>query len=86
MDHTLALGMVIAFVGGLVRGTTGFGAAIARWRVIVPISLAAVLTVPLGGLLLADADSKALRQLIAVTVIVFSIACCRTGVITAHIA
>lgn len=111
MDHTLALAMVIALVGGLVRGTTGFGAAmvmtpalallvgpktavpvtllletfaassmlpaaaaIARWRVIAPISLAALLTVPLGGLLLADADPTTLRRLIAVTVIVFSTA------------
>lgn len=111
MDRQLALAMAIALAGGLVRGTTGFGAAmvmspalalllgpktavpvtllletfaatsmlpaaaaIARWRVIAPISLAALLTVPLGGLLLADADPKLLRQLIAVTVIVFSIA------------
>lgn len=111
MERQLALGMAIALVGGLVRGTTGFGAAmvmspalalllgpktavpvtllletfaassmlpaagaIARWRVIAPISLAALLTVPLGGLLLADTDPKLLRRIIAVTVIVFSIA------------
>ena len=111
MDRTLALGLLIALGGGLVRGTTGFGAAmvmtpalallvgprmavpvtllletfaaipmlpaaaaIARWRVIAPIAVAALLTVPLGGLLLAGADPKVLRALIAVTVIVFSLA------------
>lgn len=111
MDRTLALGLLIALIGGLVRGTTGFGAAmvmtpalalligpktavpvtllletfaampmlpaaahIARWRVIAPISVAALLTVPLGGLLLSYADPKLLRYLIAVTVIVFSLA------------
>jgi uncharacterized membrane protein YfcA len=111
MDQTLAFGLLIALVGGLVRGTTGFGAAmvmtpalalligpktavpvtllletfaalpmlpaaarIARWRVIGPISAAALLTVPLGGWLLAGADPKVLRMLIALTVIVFSLA------------
>lgn len=111
MDHTLALGLLIALIGGLVRGTTGFGAAmvmtpalalligpktavpvtllletfaavpmlpaaarIARWRIIGPISAAALLTVPLGGWLLAGSDPKILRTLIAVTVIVFSLA------------
>ncbi|MEP7057132.1 MAG: sulfite exporter TauE/SafE family protein [Caldimonas sp.] len=111
MDDTLALGLLIALVGGLVRGTTGFGAAmvmtpalslligpktavpvtllletfaalpmlpaaarIARWRVIAPISVAAFATVPLGGWLLAGADPKLLRYLIATTVIVFSLA------------
>ena len=111
MDRTLALGLLIALGGGLVRGTTGFGAAmvmtpalallvgprmavpvtllletfaaipmlpaaasIARWRVIAPIAVAALLTVPIGGLLLAGADPKVLRALIAVTVIVFSLA------------
>ena len=111
MDRTLALGLLIALVGGLVRGTTGFGAAmvmtpalalligpktavpvtllletfaavpmlpaaarIARWRVIAPISMAALLTVPLGGWLLAGSDPKVLRSVIAVTVIVFSLA------------
>lgn len=110
MDITLGLGLLIALTGGLVRGTTGFGAAmvmtpalslligpkaavpitllletfaalpmlpaaarIARWRVISPISLAALLTVPLGGLLLAYADARLLRILIALTVIVFSL-------------
>jgi uncharacterized membrane protein YfcA len=111
MDQTLTIGLLIALVGGLVRGTTGFGAAmvmtpalalligaktavpvtllletfaalpmlpaaarIARWRVIGPISAAALLTVPVGGLLLAGADPKVLRMLIALTVIVFSLA------------
>ena len=111
MDQTLTLGLLIALIGGLVRGTTGFGAAmvmtpvlalligpkaavpvtllletfaalpmlpsaarIARWRVIGPISAAALLTVPLGGWLLAGSDPKVLRMLIAVTVIVFSLA------------
>jgi len=111
MDRTLALGLAIALVGGLVRGTTGFGAAmimtpalallmgpqvavpvsllletfaaatmlpaaatLARWRVIAPIGAAAICTVPLGGLLLKGADPGVLRRLIAVTVIVFSVA------------
>lgn len=111
MDKSLAFGLLIALVGGLVRGTTGFGAsmvmtpalsvvlgprtavpvsllletfaalpmlpaaaAIARWRVITPISLAAFVTVPLGGWLLAGADPQVLRILIAGTVIVFSLA------------
>lgn len=110
MDQTLAIGLLIALVGGLVRGTTGFGAAmvmtpalslligpktavpvtllletfaalpmlpaaarLARWRVIAPISLAALVTVPIGGLLLAYAQAPLLRTLIAMTVIVFSL-------------
>jgi len=111
MDRTLAWALLIALVGGLVRGTTGFGAAmvmtpslalllgpkvavpvallletfaaatmlpaavsLARWRVIAPIGVAAVLAVPLGGLLLNGADPATLRRLIALTVIVFSLA------------
>lgn len=111
MDATFALCLLIALVGGLVRGTTGFGAAmvmtpplalligaksavpvtllletfaaipmlpaaarIARWRVIAPISAAALLTVPLGGWLLAAAEPRVLRMMIAGTVIVFSLA------------
>ncbi len=111
MDHVLIWGLVIAFVGGLVRGTTGFGAAmvmtpllallmgpkvavpvtllletfaaasmlptavaLARWSVIAPISAAAVMAVPLGGYLLIGADPLTLRRLIALTVIVFSLA------------
>ena len=111
MDRTLAWGLVIALVGGLVRGTTGFGAAmdmtpslalllgpkvavpiallletfaaatmlpaaasLARWRVIAPIGAAAVCAVPLGGLLLQGADPATLRRLIALTVMVFSLA------------
>lgn len=111
MDGVLAFGMSIALVGGLVRGTTGFGAAmvmtpalalligpkvavplallletfaalpmlpaaaaIARWRVIAPISVAALMTVPLGGWFLVWADPKLLRHVIAINVIVFSLA------------
>ena len=111
MDHVLIWSLVTAFVGGLVRGTTGFGAAmvmtpllalllgpkvavpvtllletfaaapmlpaavaLARWRVIAPISAAAVLTVPLGSYFLFGADPLTLRRLIALTVIVFSLA------------
>lgn len=111
MDHVLIWGLVTAFVGGLVRGTTGFGAAmvmtpplalllgpkvavpvtllletfaaapmlpaavaLARWRVIAPISAAAVLAVPLGSYFLIGADPLTLRRLIALTVIVFSLA------------
>lgn len=110
MDRTLALGLLIALIGGLVRGTTGFGAAmvmtpalsvligpktavpvtllletfaalpmlpaatrLAKWRVIAPISFAALLTVPLGGWLLAYAQASLLKTLIALTVIVFSL-------------
>jgi uncharacterized membrane protein YfcA len=48
MDRTLALGLAIALVGGLVRGTTGFGAAMVMTpalallmgpRVAVPVAL-----------------------------------------------
>ncbi len=111
MDVTLACALVIAAVGGLVRGTTGFGAAmvmtpalalllgpkvavpvsllletfaaapmlpaavaLARWRVIAPICLSAVLAVPLGGWLLALATPLSLRRGIAATVVVFSLA------------
>lgn len=111
MDHVLIWSLVTAFVGGLVRGTTGFGAAmvmtpllalllgpkvavpvtllletfaaapmlpaavaLARWRVIAPISAAAVLAVPLGSYFLFGADPLTLRRLIALTVIVFSLA------------
>lgn len=111
MDTLLAWALAIAVAGGLVRGTTGFGAAmvmtpplallmgpkvavpitllletfaaapmlpaaaaLARWRVIAPICAAAVLAVPLGGLLLAGASPLTLRRIIASTVIVFSLA------------
>jgi uncharacterized membrane protein YfcA len=111
MDRTLSFGLAIALVGGLVRGTTGFGAAmimtpslallmgarvavpvallletfaaatmlpaatsLARWRVIAPIGAAAVCAVPLGGLLLKGVEAGTLRRLIALTVVVFSIA------------
>lgn len=111
MDYVLIWGLVIALAGGLVRGTTGFGAAmvmtpplallmgpkvavpvtllletfaaapmlpaavaLARWSVIAPISATAVMAVPLGGYLLIGADPLTLRHIIAVTVIVFSLA------------
>lgn len=111
LDWRFACAVGVAVVGGLVRGTTGFGAAmvmtpalalllgprtaipvtllletfaaapmlpaavaLARWRVIAPISAAAVLAVPLGGYLLIGADPLTLRRLIALTVIVFSLA------------
>lgn len=111
MDTTLLWCLLIAAVGGLVRGTTGFGAAmvmapplalllgaktavpvtllleafaalpmmpaaaaLARWRVMLPIGLAAVLALPAGGVLLALASPPALRRGIALTVVVFSLA------------
>jgi uncharacterized membrane protein YfcA len=49
-------------------------ARLARWRVIGPIGAAAVLAVPLGGWLLAGADTVTLRRLIAGTVVLFSLA------------
>lgn len=103
--------ILVGLLGGLVRGTTGFGAAmvmtpmlalllgpqtavgvslllesfaaapmlpaafaIARWRLIGPIALAACVTVPAGGYLLSVASAPTLRRLIALTVIVFSLA------------
>ncbi|VTU27434.1 sulfite exporter TauE/SafE family protein [Variovorax sp. RA8] len=111
MDRVLAWSLLIALAGGLVRGTTGFGAAMvmtpaltllmdartavpvtllletfaaapmlpAAWResrarVIAPISIAAVLAVPAGGLLLAMASPLTLRRIIAATVVLFSLA------------
>lgn len=111
MDTTLLIGVLIALVGGLVRGTTGFGAAmvmapvlalligprsavpvtllletfaalpmlpsaarIARWRLLAPISAAAIVTIPLGAWLLAGASPQTLRSAITLTVIVFSLA------------
>lgn len=111
LDWRLACAIGVGAVGGLVRGTTGFGAAmvmtpalalligprtaipvtllleafaaapmlpaavaLARWRVIAPISAAATLAVPLGGYLLISADPLTLRRLIALTVILFSLA------------
>ena len=111
MENVLAWGLVIAFAGGLIRGTTGFGAsmvmtpplallfgpkvavpvallletfaaasmlpaalAVARWRTIAPIGAAAVIAVPLGGYFLIASDPLILRKLIALTVIVFSLA------------
>lgn len=111
MENGLAWGLVIAFAGGLIRGTTGFGAsmvmtpplallfgpkvavpvallletfaaapmlpaalAVARWRTIAPICAAAVIAVPLGGYFLIASDPLILRKLIALTVIVFSLA------------
>jgi uncharacterized membrane protein YfcA len=111
MDTTLLVGLLVALVGGLVRGTTGFGAAmvmtpvlalligprsavpvallleafaalpmlpaaarIARWRLLVPVSAAAAVTIPFGVWLLAGASPPTLRRAIALTVIVFSLA------------
>lgn len=45
----------------------------ARWRTIAPISLAACVTVPLGGYLLVTADPQVLRRAIAAIVIIFSL-------------
>jgi hypothetical protein len=110
-NELLAFCMLIALLGGLVRGTTGFGAAmvmtpilavligareavpltlfletfaalpmlpaavnIAHWRVIGPISLAALPAVPLGAMLLASADPTESRYAIAIVVIVFALA------------
>lgn len=47
---------------------------LARWRVIGPISGAAVATVPLGWMLLSLASPKTLRRAIAITVTAFSLA------------
>jgi uncharacterized membrane protein YfcA len=103
--------LLTALVGGLMRGTTGFGASmimtpllalmfgpkiavpvallletfaaapmlpsaarVARWDVIAPICVAAVLAVPLGSLILTVVEPSTLRRLIALTVIVFSLA------------
>jgi uncharacterized membrane protein YfcA len=111
LEPTLAWCLLIATIGGLVRGTTGFGAAmvmapplalllgaktavpvtllleafaalpmmpaaaaLARWRVMLPISLTAMLAVPAGGVLLALASPLTLRRGIALTVVVFSLA------------
>ena len=111
MDNLLIWTLLVALIGGLVRGTTGFGAsmvmapplallmgahaavpvtvlletfaaapmlpaalALVRWRVLFPICVASVLTVPAGGLLLNMAAPLTLRRLIAATVIVFSLA------------
>ncbi len=111
MPADLALAVVIALVGGLMRGTTGFGAAmimtplfalllgprvavstallletfaalpmlpaaarLARWPVIAPIGIAAVLAVPIGSFVLLFVEPATLRRLIASTVVVFAIA------------
>lgn len=111
MDATLAMAIAIGLLGGLVRGTTGFGAAmvmtpplalllgptvavpvtlmleafaaapmlpaawaIARLKVIAPISTTAVLTIPLGGYALRAAKPETLQIAIAVSVIIFSLA------------
>lgn len=108
--ETLALGILIAFAAGLVRGITGFGGAMVmspplalllgarltvpvvilletlaampmvvqtirqvHWRVIVPIIVAACLTIPLGGHILVNADPLVLRRAIAATVIGFAL-------------
>ena len=46
---------------------------LARWRVIAPICVAAIATVPLGGYVLVSADPQVLRRAIAAIVIVFSV-------------
>ena len=111
MDPTLPMAIAIGLLGGLVRGTTGFGAAmvmtpplalllgptvavpvtlmleafaaapmlpaawaIARIKVIAPISATALLTIPLGGYALRAAKPETLQIAIAVTVIIFSLA------------
>lgn len=48
--------------------------ALARWRLIGPIAAAACFTVPAGGYLLWAASAPTLRRLIALTVILFSLA------------
>jgi uncharacterized membrane protein YfcA len=44
-----------------------------HWRVIVPIIVAACLTIPLGGYILVNADPLVLRRAIAATVIGFAL-------------
>lgn len=106
----LALSLLIALAGGLVRGVTGFGGglvmtlplayvlgpqiavpamllleafaaapmvpaaiALARFRVIVPICVAAAMGAPIGVTLLVGTDPQLLRRLIAAIVILFSL-------------
>jgi uncharacterized membrane protein YfcA len=45
-----------------------------RWRTLLPISVAAAITVPLGGYLLVTLDREIVRRLIAGVVVVFSLA------------
>lgn len=45
----------------------------ARWRIIVPISAAAFVTVPIGGYFLVTTDPQLLRRIIAGIVIAFSL-------------
>lgn len=48
-------------------------ARIARWRVLMPVSVVALLFVPLGSYMLLNADPQTLRRAIALTVIVFAV-------------
>jgi uncharacterized membrane protein YfcA len=110
ISSSLAWALGIAVIGGVVRGTTGFGGAmvmtpalsltlgplhavisvlmleafaaapmlpaaarIATWRALMPISLAACVTIPVGGYLLVSAEPGLLRRCIAATVIVFAL-------------
>ena len=45
----------------------------ANWRLMVPLSIAAFVTIPLGGVVLAHANQDALRRTIAAIVIVFAL-------------
>ena len=45
----------------------------ADWRVVTPLGLASLLTIPIGALLLVSLDPDLARQLIAVSVIVFAL-------------
>lgn len=48
-------------------------ARLATWRTLMPIALAACVTVPLGGYVLVHADQDVLRRMIAAVVAVFSL-------------
>jgi hypothetical protein len=45
----------------------------ATWRALVPITLAACVTIPLGGYVLVHADQDVLRRVIAAIVVVFAL-------------
>lgn len=73
MGPRLAVLTVVLLEGFAAGPMIGEAVRLARYRVIVPISVAACVTMPLGAYFLVTADPEVLRRCIAGIVVVFSL-------------
>jgi uncharacterized membrane protein YfcA len=72
-DPKLVIPVVLLLEAFVAAPALGDAVRKARFKVIVPICLAAFVTVPLGGYLLANTEPQVLRRWIAASVILFAL-------------